>query len=191
MDFGKIFMRQGVPLGNVLCDRVQGVERFATHPHHFPSQVPPRDHLPIKKGLRQAGPIDRSPDYVTHLRARNASWELYLTRDQLFVFFFGYRTELYIYLEIHSEIAKKSWKILHLQLTSTSLVFFQNSCTWTGASEREENKDSPQNSGEMRPKMFGIEDETFEHEIRSLSLLSSFNAEKIYDRMIKSSITMS
>ena len=53
---------------------------------------------------------------------------------------------------------------------------------WTGASEREENEDSSQNSSEMRPKMLGIKDETFEHEIRSLSLLPSFNAEKIYDR---------
>ena len=41
MDFGKILMRQGIFLGNFLCDRVQGVERFATHPRHFPSQVPP------------------------------------------------------------------------------------------------------------------------------------------------------
>ena len=41
MDFGKIFMRQGMLLGHFLCDRVQGVESFATHPRHFPSQVPP------------------------------------------------------------------------------------------------------------------------------------------------------
>ena len=41
MDFGKIFMRRGILLGHFLCDRVQGVERFATHPRHFPSQVPP------------------------------------------------------------------------------------------------------------------------------------------------------
>ena len=41
MDFGKIFIRQGILLGKFLCDRVQGVERFATHPRHFPSQVPP------------------------------------------------------------------------------------------------------------------------------------------------------
>ena len=41
MDFGKIFMRQGILLGYFLCDRVQGVERFATHPRHFPCQVPP------------------------------------------------------------------------------------------------------------------------------------------------------
>ena len=40
MDFGKIFMRQGILLGNFLSDRVQGVERFATHPRHCPSQVP-------------------------------------------------------------------------------------------------------------------------------------------------------
>ena len=26
--------------GDCLCDRVQGVERFFTHLHHFPSQVP-------------------------------------------------------------------------------------------------------------------------------------------------------
>ena len=76
----------------------------------------------------------------------------------------------------------------------------------TGASVREENEDLLQNSGQnpMRPTVFGIEDETNEHEIgiaeqaqtekggwtRSLSLLPSFNAEKIYDRMIKNSITM-
>ena len=41
MDFGKKFMRQGILFGHFLCDRVQGVERFATHPRHFPSQVPP------------------------------------------------------------------------------------------------------------------------------------------------------
>ena len=84
--------------------------------------------------------------------------------------------------------------------------FFQNSCTGTGASVREENEDSPQNSGKnpMRPTVFAIVDETNEHGIgtaeqaqtekegwtRSLSLLPSFNAEKIYDRMIKNSITM-
>ena len=34
-------MRQGILLGHFLCDRVQGVENFATHPRHFPSQVPP------------------------------------------------------------------------------------------------------------------------------------------------------
>ena len=39
MDFGKIFMRQGILLGHFLCDRVQGVERFAAHSRHFPSQV--------------------------------------------------------------------------------------------------------------------------------------------------------
>ena len=43
MNFGKIFMRQGILLGHFLCDRVQGVERFAAHPRHFPSQVPPPD----------------------------------------------------------------------------------------------------------------------------------------------------
>ena len=41
MDFGKIFMRQGILLGHFLCDRVQGVESFATYPSHIPSQVPP------------------------------------------------------------------------------------------------------------------------------------------------------
>ena len=40
MDFGKNSMRQGILLGHFLCDRVQGVESFATHPCHFPSQVP-------------------------------------------------------------------------------------------------------------------------------------------------------
>ena len=34
-------MRQGILLGHFLCDRVQDVERFARHPRHFPSQVPP------------------------------------------------------------------------------------------------------------------------------------------------------
>ena len=38
MDVGKIFMRRGILLGHFLWDRVQGVESFATHPHHFPSQ---------------------------------------------------------------------------------------------------------------------------------------------------------
>ena len=33
-------MKQWI-LAKFLCDRVQGVERFATHPRHFPSQVPP------------------------------------------------------------------------------------------------------------------------------------------------------
>ena len=41
MDFGQIFTRQGILLGHFLCDRVQGVESFATHPRHFPSQPPP------------------------------------------------------------------------------------------------------------------------------------------------------
>ena len=40
MDSGKISMPQGILLGHVLYDRVQGVERFAAHPRHFPSQVP-------------------------------------------------------------------------------------------------------------------------------------------------------
>ena len=48
MDFGKIFVRQGILLGHFLCDRVQGVERFAVHPGHFPSQVPPQAHLLLK-----------------------------------------------------------------------------------------------------------------------------------------------
>ena len=39
MDFGKIFMGQVIHLGHLLCDRVQGVERFAAHPRHFPIQV--------------------------------------------------------------------------------------------------------------------------------------------------------
>ena len=43
MDFGKFFVRQGILLDQFLCDRVQGVERFAAHLRHFPSQVPPRD----------------------------------------------------------------------------------------------------------------------------------------------------
>ena len=40
MDFGKILM-QCVLLDHFLCDRVQGVERFATHAVTSPSQVPP------------------------------------------------------------------------------------------------------------------------------------------------------
>ena len=43
--FGKIFIRQGILLGHFLCDRVQSVEKFATHPRHFPSQVPPPREL--------------------------------------------------------------------------------------------------------------------------------------------------
>ena len=45
MDFGKIFMRQGILLGHFLCGRVQGVERFAALPRHFPSQVPSQASL--------------------------------------------------------------------------------------------------------------------------------------------------
>ena len=41
MNFGKIFMRQGILLGHFLCDRVQDVDGFAAHPRHFPNQVPP------------------------------------------------------------------------------------------------------------------------------------------------------
>ena len=41
MDFGKNVMRQSILLGHFLCDRVQGVERFAAQPRHFPSQVLP------------------------------------------------------------------------------------------------------------------------------------------------------
>ena len=37
----QIFMRQDILLAHFLCDRVQGVEKFSTHPLHFPSQVPP------------------------------------------------------------------------------------------------------------------------------------------------------
>ena len=37
----EIFVRQGIPLAHFLCNRVQGVELFSTHPCHFPSQVPP------------------------------------------------------------------------------------------------------------------------------------------------------
>ena len=40
-DFSKLFIRQGVPLGDLLCDRVQSVERFSIHPWHFSSEVPP------------------------------------------------------------------------------------------------------------------------------------------------------
>ena len=41
MDFGKNFMRQGILFGNFLCDRVQGIERFATHPVTSPVKYPP------------------------------------------------------------------------------------------------------------------------------------------------------
>ena len=46
----KIFMRQGIHLAHFLCDRVQGVERFSTHPRRFPSQVPP----PPSKSILQS-----------------------------------------------------------------------------------------------------------------------------------------
>ena len=29
-------------MGKFLCDRVQGIERFSAHPHHWPSQVLPQ-----------------------------------------------------------------------------------------------------------------------------------------------------
>ena len=38
--FGKIGMRQGILFGHFSCDRVPGVQVFATHSRHFPSQVP-------------------------------------------------------------------------------------------------------------------------------------------------------
>ena len=41
---GVLFLRHPVLLGHFLCDRVQSVERFAAHPRHFPSQVPPSGH---------------------------------------------------------------------------------------------------------------------------------------------------
>ena len=41
IDFGNTSMRQGILFRHFLCDRVQGVGRFATHPHHFSSQVRP------------------------------------------------------------------------------------------------------------------------------------------------------
>ena len=40
--FWQILMRQSILLVYFLCDKVQGVERFAAHPRHFPSQIPPR-----------------------------------------------------------------------------------------------------------------------------------------------------
>ena len=52
MDLGKSFMRQGIFSGNFLCDRVQGVEWFATHPRHFSSQVPPPPGAKQKLGIR-------------------------------------------------------------------------------------------------------------------------------------------
>ena len=39
--FGEIFMRQGMLLEYLLCDRVQGVERFATHPVTSLVKYPP------------------------------------------------------------------------------------------------------------------------------------------------------
>ena len=45
--------------------------------------------------------------------------------------FYGDRTELYIYLEIHSEIRKKLWKILHLQPKSNVVYLYE--CTVCGA----------------------------------------------------------
>ena len=45
----EIFMRQGIPLAHFLSDRMQGVEKFSTHPRHFPSQVlPPPGVFPAK-----------------------------------------------------------------------------------------------------------------------------------------------
>ena len=60
MDFGKMFMRQGIHLGHFLCDRIQGVERFATHPHHFPSQAPPpRDLFGLLGNIRDMPQISK------------------------------------------------------------------------------------------------------------------------------------
>ena len=56
MDFGKIFMRQGILIGYFLCDRVQGVESFATHTRHFPSQVPPPGGIAALKKLKTVVP---------------------------------------------------------------------------------------------------------------------------------------
>ena len=47
--FLKKFLRQGTLLGYFLCDRVQDVERFATHPRHFPNQVAPSGYLESEK----------------------------------------------------------------------------------------------------------------------------------------------
>ena len=47
MDFGKNFYATGYTYRVFLWDRVQGVESFATHPRHFPSQVPPREELQL------------------------------------------------------------------------------------------------------------------------------------------------
>ena len=45
--FDKIFMRQGMLLGYFVCDRILGVERFATHPRHFLSQITPPPGLEV------------------------------------------------------------------------------------------------------------------------------------------------
>ena len=42
----KNFIQQGILLGHVLFEGVQGGERFSTHPRLLPSQVPSRDHRP-------------------------------------------------------------------------------------------------------------------------------------------------
>ena len=64
MDFGKIFMRQGMLLGHFLCDRVQGAERFATHPRHFPSQVPPGGSVPSRFYMVGVKNIQTHMDFI-------------------------------------------------------------------------------------------------------------------------------
>ena len=67
MDFNKICMRQGILLGNFLCDRVQGVERFAAHPRHFPSQVPPWDCNVMKFRLNERETVKPARKSRNHL----------------------------------------------------------------------------------------------------------------------------
>ena len=75
--------------------------------------------------------------------------------------FYGDRTELYFYLEVHSEIKKEIMENPSSAADQHIPSFFQNSCTGTGASEREENEDSSRNSSEnpMRP-MLGVSEES-------------------------------
>ena len=43
------FYATGIHSGHFLCHRAQGVERFSTLPHHFPSQVTSRAlNIPIE-----------------------------------------------------------------------------------------------------------------------------------------------
>ena len=54
MDFGKSFMRQGMLLEHLLCERVKSVEKFAANPRHFPSQEPQVLYATNRVGLLSA-----------------------------------------------------------------------------------------------------------------------------------------